>query len=407
MSLLSNFTASQKRSAFRERARKSGISRGRGAFNGRLVSENEHRQSDVTPDPTPRRRPRHNPNGTKQVFLSSSTLRAIQREVESMPLPATLSNVCMVMYNSKKVLGAFSDDGNVHMSQEERAVKLELLTGDLSLSSPSQRRKEREDVFVGKCKWLCSKGNSVTLHTWQEVEEGLKEAFLLSALDDTDNKPPKYKMPFSGTASVNYLSPGRKRQSGRKSKAPKRAEGLSPRRKIFSGMARGTRNVVRRAVEDTKNLSHACYHSLLKQKLGPLKYNRIYTQAVDDIDTKIASKEAERSDETSRIEEVLAQAERERLEKEARESAANLMRDLDDEERDIVRKATMGIGPHDDILVSEGADSVQRGSLHTLQPRQWLNDEVINYFLKNCLAKRDEKLCQNNPSRKRSHFFNR
>jgi len=342
----------------------------------------------------------------KQVFLSSSTLRAIQREVESMPLPATLSNVCMVMYNSKKVLEAFSDDGIVHMSQEERAVKLELLTGDLSLSSPSQKRKEREDVFVGMCKWLCSKGSSVTLHTWQEVEEGLKEAFLLSALDDTGHKPRKYKMPDSVTTVATYQSPGRKCQSGQKSKAPKRAERLSPRRKIFSGVARGTRNVVRRAVQDTKNLSYACYHSLLEQKLGPLRYNRIYTQAVDDIDARIASKEAERSDESSRIEEVLARAERERLEKEARESAANLMRDLDDEERKIVRNATMGIGPLDDILVQEGADSVQRGSLHTLQPRQWLNDEVINYFLKNCLAKRDEKLCHNNPSRKRSHFFN-
>ena len=214
-------------------------------------------------------------------------------------------------------------------------------------------------------------------------------------------------MPNSDATVASYLSPGRKYQSGRKPKVPKRAERLSPRRKIFSDMARGTRNVVRRAVEDTKNLSHACYHSLLKQKLGPLKYNRIYIQAIDGIDAKIASKEAERADESSRVEEVLARAERERLEKEARESAANLMRDLDEEERRIVRNATMGIGPLDDILVQEGADSVQRGSLHTLQPRQWLNDEVINYFLKNCLAKRDEKLCQNNPSRKRSHFFNR
>ena len=44
--------------------------------------------------------------------------------------------------------------------------------------------------------------------------------------------------------------------------------------------------------------------------------------------------------------------------------------------------------------------------MQTLRPRQWLNDEVINYFFKNCLAKRDEMLCEKEPGRRRSHFFN-
>jgi sentrin-specific protease 1 len=44
--------------------------------------------------------------------------------------------------------------------------------------------------------------------------------------------------------------------------------------------------------------------------------------------------------------------------------------------------------------------------MRTLRPRQWLNDEVINYFLKNCLARRDEMLCARETGRRRSHFFN-
>jgi len=44
--------------------------------------------------------------------------------------------------------------------------------------------------------------------------------------------------------------------------------------------------------------------------------------------------------------------------------------------------------------------------MYKLQPNVWLNDELINYFLKNCLASRDEKLCSKQTGRKRSHFFN-
>ena len=51
-------------------------------------------------------------------------------------------------------------------------------------------------------------------------------------------------------------------------------------------------------------------------------------------------------------------------------------------------------------------DSVTRRSMQTLRPGKWLNDEVINYFLKNCLAKRDEFICARQTGRKRSHFFN-
>ena len=117
---------------------------------------------------------------------------------------------------------------------------------------------------------------------------------------------------------------------------------------------------------------------------------------------------------TSKIYRACDDCERERLyyedvdakECKAKEAAMKLMRPLTDEEQQIVKSVIHGIGLVAEILVRQDADSVQRGSMQTLQPNTWLNDEIVNYFLKNCLAKRDEKLCAEQPGRKRSHFFN-
>ena len=76
-----------------------------------------------------------------------------------------------------------------------------------------------------------------------------------------------------------------------------------------------------------------------------------------------------------------------------REMVSNLMRPLTPKERTVVANATKGIGPPTEVLAKQGANSVQRGSMQTLRPGQWLNNEVINYFLKNCLARRDKKMC--------------
>ena len=94
------------------------------------------------------------------------------------------------------------------------------------------------------------------------------------------------------------------------------------------------------------------------------------------------------------------------MEHEAREMASNLMRPLTPKEWTVVTNATKGIGPPTEILAKQGADSVQRGSMQTLRPGQWLNNEVINYFLKNCLARRDKKMCARDTGRRRSNFFN-
>ena len=91
-------------------------------------------------------------------------------------------------------------------------------------------------------------------------------------------------------------------------------------------------------------------------------------------------------------------------EAEAQKLAASLMRPLTDSEREAVKTAMFGIGPADEVIAVSGTDSVQRGSIQTLQPGSWLNDEVIHYFYE-MLKKRDEEMCKQDPSRKRSHFF--
>jgi Ulp1 family protease len=59
----------------------------------------------------------------------------------------------------------------------------------------------------------------------------------------------------------------------------------------------------------------------------------------------------------------------------------------------------------EDVVASSGGYSVNQDSFKCLIPGTWLNEEVINYFLKVCLTKRDEMLCPAIPCRKRSFFF--
>ncbi len=77
------------------------------------------------------------------------------------------------------------------------------------------------------------------------------------------------------------------------------------------------------------------------------------------------------------------------------------------EEQGVVDQATKkGIGPPEEIIASQDKESAHHKSMQTLLPKQWLIDEVINFFLKHCLMRRDKKLCKKEPGRRRLHFFN-
>ncbi|KAL7490585.1 hypothetical protein ACHAWT_000151, partial [Skeletonema menzelii] len=83
-------------------------------------------------------------------------------------------------------------------------------------------------------------------------------------------------------------------------------------------------------------------------------------------------------------------------------------KNLDLAQQGIVNSAINGSGPSYEVLTSsdDGADQMKREAMETLQSGEWLNDEVVNYFLKNCLRKRDQKMHDNSTNQKRSHFFN-
>lgn len=115
-------------------------------------------------------------------------------------------------------------------------------------------------------------------------------------------------------------------------------------------------------------------------------------QASDDYRVPEAAREAE--------ERMLA----EEREEEANRIASSLLRPLTEEEQAIVNEAIYGVGPASQVLAKVDTDVVVRESMRRLKPGQWLNDEIIHYFLI-MLAKRDEALSKKDPSRKRSHFF--
>lgn len=123
-----------------------------------------------------------------------------------------------------------------------------------------------------------------------------------------------------------------------------------------------------------------------------------------EIDLKNSEAEALRKEERQILEENERRMKEKEREEEARKLAAQLMRPFTAEEQNIIKSAIWGAGRNDEVIASVGPDSVQRESMHRLQPGQWLNDEVIHYFLV-MLGKRDEDLCLKEPGKKRSHFF--
>lgn len=84
---------------------------------------------------------------------------------------------------------------------------------------------------------------------------------------------------------------------------------------------------------------------------------------------------------------------------------SSMKRALTNEEQRIIHDPINGRGPGNEVLAEHGADLVLRESFWRLRPGKWLNSDIINYYGKVCLAKRDEMLCAEQPGRKRSFFF--
>jgi len=305
------------------------------------------------------------------------------------------------------VLNAHVDADYSRQNDDDNVMKqFEILGSSLAgmFLSPTQKLDKRKYDFRGACQSLVSKGNRAMLNSWEEVEGELSEIFSFATVDIDVSSNSQQQ---ATVASIPTL-PRRKHQSSPKP-TPKKAHHLSPKK---------ARPNMTPKKSLKKFLSVESFREQIRRKMGPSTFRRIFQQgeilaskpsvasdAAARLDEKIKQKESQRRS-TIRVDEILAAKEKADKEREAKESASKLMRPLTPEEQSIVNNATKGIGPQSEILARQDADSVQRGSMQTLRRGQWLNDEIINYFLKNCLAKRDENLCAKQPGRKRSHFFN-
>jgi sentrin-specific protease 1 len=81
--------------------------------------------------------------------------------------------------------------------------------------------------------------------------------------------------------------------------------------------------------------------------------------------------------------------------------ALNMEKTMEDKEKKLFLSKAL-------VSDTDGGQSaiVKRDSLQTLRPGVWLNDELICFYLRHCLCKRDEALFNEQKVSKRSHFFN-
>ena len=96
-----------------------------------------------------------------RLYIGNTTVNAIKEEVQAL-LPTTLANVSIAIQSSEKVLNAFLNDGPMVLPRVETA----------------ERQAIRKDKFRSVCSSLVSRGATIKLNTWEEVEEKLAEVFL-------------------------------------------------------------------------------------------------------------------------------------------------------------------------------------------------------------------------------------
>jgi sentrin-specific protease 1 len=370
-----------------------------------------------------------------RIYIDTQTIHAIRAEVDALPLPATLSSICLALQSSHTVLETYVD-ADLYSRRQENDVdsmkRLEILgsfMSELNFESPIEKSQRRRDEFKTACMSLATRGNTTMMTTWDEVQIGLSDIFLFAKFDVNSTTTGEIigsgGSILSTTPSHSFLRGSSNSSWKDKLSAITTKPSVKRAHRLSHKMARPEPSPNKRTTTRPPNpitpavgnfLSIDSFRDQIMNRMGRAKFLRIFQQGevrsipyLDEttarLDDEIARRVRERPS-TVRADAIIAAKEKADRERQARESAMKLMRPLTDEESDIVLEATEGIGPVTQIVASQDADSVQRGSMQTLRPGQWLNDEVINYFLKNCLAKRDEIICARQVGRKRSHFFN-
>ncbi|KAL7518398.1 hypothetical protein ACHAWX_003230 [Stephanocyclus meneghinianus] len=374
--------------------------------------------------------------GSEKIYISSKTKQVIRKEIEVnlQEFPATLSNVALLLHDSHAVLDAILEETLTHSpSAKENDSEFHLLRGLQTISLDDHcemetTRQHKRDAYKRALSSYITRGNNEWIHSWDECEQVLAKIFFWSKDlrgSNHDNEAhvertlvdEKEALPIDNrTSTPSKITHPAKQKFVTTKTLPKKSI-PSPVKAAVHSMKSSVKDLAEKGhkANDPSHLSLDSFRKMIENKIGASKWNRVFRrphhltapsiveEAAARIDQRIEQLEKSR---TYKVDQILAARQEAELQRQASERASSLLRPLTEEEESIVRKALYGIGPPNQILASQDADSVQRSSMQRLQPGQWLNDEIINYFLKNCLAKRDEKLCAAQPGRKRSHFFN-
>ena len=168
------------------------------------------------------------------------------------------------------------------------------------------------------------------VHTWEEAKEVLKESFTFLEHDDVEEIRDTFKNAVSFRTSTSKI------------------------------VDQERSSIKYRQIAATS----------VPAKVGKDKHD-LLTKNIDD---RIAESEKSRR---AKIEEVQRRMEEKEKEEEAKKLASSLLREFTEEEKDLIQEAIWGPGPPNQVIQTAGTDSVQRESMRTLQPGQWLNDECI------------------------------
>jgi len=337
----------------------------------------------------------------RRLVIDSITMEAMQNEVTDL-LPASLMTICRALARTDSILLLYGNEspkkngvnGVVGMF---RALRMESSEG--SSKQVDRRKQELQHALrklgsrVGSC--------SEMMHTWDDLEQVLSSVFVLPGEPPTDAD---VKLPApQRTASQHSEKAGFAKYLAMLQRSAPKSQAYGKWKKISSTLVPKRMKL---QLEPDGSVA-------VEPELVPLEEGK--ETALETMDRQLLEQIAEAEKlvriKDSRIEsDIVAREEREEREREEAEAeakarASTLLRPLTREEQNIVNEAIRGIGPESEILRTCENDSIQRQSLHKLNPGVWLNDEVIHYFLL-MLAKRDERLSQENPGgRKRSHFF--
>lgn len=101
------------------------------------------------------------PTSRGRIYIDSDTMRAMETEVENLPLPATLSSICLALKMGDAVLDAHLDADPLRQIDDDTKMKrLEILGShmDTMSLSPTQQKNKRMDDFKSACLSLVSRG---------------------------------------------------------------------------------------------------------------------------------------------------------------------------------------------------------------------------------------------------------